>query len=79
MRIDDVALKSKELGYYTYFPQVRSACGRDMTLADGRKMLNFASCDYLGLSNHERMKESAIAAILQYGSNIGGPTDRRHQ
>lgn len=73
MRIDDVALKSKELGYYTYFPQVRSACGRDMTLADGRKMLNFASCDYLGLSNHERMKESAITAIRKYGSNIGGP------
>ncbi|MEB0225222.1 aminotransferase class I/II-fold pyridoxal phosphate-dependent enzyme [Pseudomonas sp. 10S4] len=73
MRIDDVALKSKELGYYTYFPQVRSACGRDMTLADGRKMLSFASCDYLGLSNHERMKESAIAAIREYGSNIGGP------
>ncbi len=73
MRIDDVALKSKELGYYTYFPQVRSACGRDMTLIDGRKMLNFASCDYLGLSNHERMKESAITAIRKYGSNIGGP------
>ncbi len=73
MRIDDVAFKSKELGYYTYFPKVRSACGRDMTLADGRTLLNFASCDYLGLSNNERMKESAIAAIREYGSNIGGP------
>jgi len=73
MRIDDVAFKSKELGYYTYFPQVRSACGRDMTLVDGRKMLNFASCDYLGLSNHELMKEAAIDAIRKYGSNIGGP------
>ncbi|WP_260958572.1 aminotransferase class I/II-fold pyridoxal phosphate-dependent enzyme [Pseudomonas citri] len=73
MRIDDVAFKSKELGFYTYFPQVRSACGRDMTLLDGRTMLNFASCDYLGLSNHPRMKESAISAIQKYGSNIGGP------
>lgn len=54
MRIDDVAFKSKELGYYTYFPKVRSACGRDMTLADGRTLLKFASCDYLGLSNNER-------------------------
>lgn len=73
MRIDDVAFKSKELGYYTYFPKVRSACGRDMTLADGRTLLNFASCDYLGLSNHDGMKAAAIAAIQAYGSNIGGP------
>ncbi|MEI2266233.1 aminotransferase class I/II-fold pyridoxal phosphate-dependent enzyme [Erwinia sp. CGal63] len=56
-----------------YFPQVRSACGRYLHLANGDKNINFSSCDYLGMANHPLMKEAAIRAIEKYGTNISGP------
>lgn len=62
-------LRKKDL--YTYFPKVSSACGRTLTI-EGKECINFASCDYLGLANDDRMKASAIEAIIKYGCNISG-------
>ena len=73
MKVEDLISKTKELGTYNYFPQVRSACGRELLLNNGKSVLNFASCDYLGLSNHQKIKEAAIEAIKVYGTNISGP------
>lgn len=56
-----------------YFPRVRSACGRFLSLESGKKNLNFSSCDYLGLADNQLMKDAAIQAIQKYGTNISGP------
>ncbi|MEQ1836671.1 MAG: pyridoxal phosphate-dependent aminotransferase family protein [Candidatus Nitrotoga sp.] len=73
MKSDDLVLRTKELGEYTLFPKIRSACSRELTLEGGKKVLNFASCDYLGFANHERIKQAAIDGISKYGTNISGP------
>lgn len=43
--------------------------GRSITL-NGRKMVNFGSCSYLGLETDGRIKEAAIDAIRRYGSQF---------
>ncbi len=43
--------------------------GRSITL-NGRKMINFGSCSYLGLETDGRIKEAAIDAIRRYGSQF---------
>lgn len=59
-------------GNYTYFPVVSSACDREILLEDGKKLVNFASCDYLGLANDSRLKDAAKEAINKFGTNISG-------
>lgn len=41
---------------------------------NGKALINFASNDYLGLSQHPLLKERAIKAIEQYG--VGNPSSR---
>jgi 8-amino-7-oxononanoate synthase len=42
------------------------------TIVNGKKVLLFCSLNYLGLSNHPRVKEAAIKAIKKYGVGAGG-------
>jgi 7-keto-8-aminopelargonate synthetase-like enzyme len=44
----------------------QSPTGESITI-DGKELLNFASCAYLGLNVDERLKAGAIAAIERYG------------
>ncbi len=41
--------------------------GRKISI-DGKEYLNFASCSYLGLETHPKVKEGAIKATEKYGS-----------
>lgn len=38
---------------------------------DGRRLLNLSSNNYLGLADHPRLKDAAIAAIRDYGCGAG--------
>ncbi|MGP8057397.1 MAG: glycine C-acetyltransferase [Nitrososphaerales archaeon] len=40
-------------------------------MVDGQKVLMFCSNNYLGLSNHPKLKEAAIAAVKTYGAGSG--------
>jgi 8-amino-7-oxononanoate synthase len=52
-----------------FFRSTEGPEGR-MTLVDGKPVLNFAWCDYLGLSQHPDLIEAAKAAIDRYGSSV---------
>ncbi len=53
-------------------PFFRSAEGMQgrKTLIDGKPVLNFAWCDYLGLSQHPELIAAAKAAMDQYGTTV---------
>jgi glycine C-acetyltransferase len=38
---------------------------------DGRRVINLSSNNYLGLANHPKLKEAAIAAVEQWGAGAG--------
>ncbi len=52
-----------------FFRSTEGPQGR-MTLVDGKPVLNFAWCDYLGLSQHPDLIEAAKGAIDRYGSSV---------
>jgi 7-keto-8-aminopelargonate synthetase-like enzyme len=43
--------------------------GRTLTL-DGRSLIHFGSCSYLGLELDERLKQGAIDAVIRYGTQF---------
>ncbi len=45
---------------------------RDVSYIGGRKMLNFASYNYVGLSGDPEVNEAAKAAVEQYGTSASG-------
>jgi glycine C-acetyltransferase len=40
-------------------------------IVDGKRVLMFCSNNYLGLSNHPKLKEAAIAAVNEFGAGSG--------
>lgn len=58
-------------GLYPYFRTIESAQD-PIVLLDGKKMIMVGSNNYLGLTNHPKVKEAAIAAIKKYGSGCAG-------
>jgi 7-keto-8-aminopelargonate synthetase-like enzyme len=58
-------------GFYPYFRVVESAQDPEVTV-DGKKMIMLGSNNYLGLTNHPRVKEAAIEAVRKYGSGCAG-------
>src|SRR5262249_39679074 len=52
-----------------FFRSTEGMQGRK-TLIDGKPVLNFAWCDYLGLSQHPELIAAAKAAVDQYGTTV---------
>lgn len=54
---------------YPYFRPFES--GGLHTTIDGKPIVNFSSNDYLGLTNHPKVKEAAKAAVDQFSCGLG--------
>ncbi|MBI5049450.1 MAG: pyridoxal phosphate-dependent aminotransferase family protein [Nitrospirae bacterium] len=60
-----------DAGIYPYFRMIESAQDPEVVVG-GRKMIMIGSNNYLGLTNHPRVKEAAIEAVRKYGSGCAG-------
>ena len=63
--------KVKAKGVYPYFRVIEGDQDAEVTI-NGKKVLMFGSNSYLGLTNHPKIKEAAIAATKKYGSGCAG-------
>ncbi len=66
-RADEV----KALGFYPYFRAIEANEGPVVRI-EGRDVIMAGSNNYLGLTNHPRVKEAAIEAIRKYGTGCSG-------
>ena len=57
----------REMGWYPYFKVVESEQGAE-AIVDGRRMIMIGSNNYLGLTNHLKVKEAVISAVKRYGT-----------
>jgi 8-amino-7-oxononanoate synthase len=67
----DAPQKAMQAGIYPYFRAIESEQDT-VVVIDGKKVLMFGSNSYLGLTNHPKVKEAAIAAIRKYGTGCAG-------
>lgn len=66
-RADEV----KAAGFYPYFRPIEESEGPVVQI-EGRKIVMAGSNNYLGLTNHPRVKEAAIKAVEKYGTGCSG-------
>lgn len=60
-----------DAGIYPYFRIIESAQDPQV-IVGGKKMIMIGSNNYLGLTNHPKVKEAAIEALRKYGSGCAG-------
>lgn len=58
-------------GLYPYFKAIQSGSGAEVVI-DGKKMIMIGSNNYLGLTQHPKVREAARKAIDKYGSGCTG-------
>lgn len=61
----------QELGVYPFFRAIENGAGPSV-ISDGRERVMIGSNNYLGLTQHPRVKEAAIKAIERYGTGCTG-------
>lgn len=67
----DAPQKAKAAGVYPYFRKIESEQDTEV-LINGKKVLMFGSNSYLGLTNHPKVVEAAVAATKKYGTGCAG-------
>ncbi|MDR2057363.1 MAG: pyridoxal phosphate-dependent aminotransferase family protein [Dysgonamonadaceae bacterium] len=67
----DAPQQAKAAGIYPYFRVIESDQDTEVVI-NGKKVLMFGSNAYLGLTNHPKVKEAAIAATKKYGTGMAG-------
>ncbi|MEW6001573.1 MAG: pyridoxal phosphate-dependent aminotransferase family protein [Nitrospirota bacterium] len=67
----DKAITLMSQGLYPYFRVIESAQD-PVVMMSGRRMIMVGSNNYLGLTNHPKVKEAAIDAIRKYGTGCAG-------
>ena len=66
-----LAQRAREIGLYPFFQALDNNDGSEAQIY-GERVLMFGSNNYLGLTRHPHVIESARAAILKYGSSLTG-------
>jgi len=61
----------KESGHYFLYRKLQSPQDSEVVV-NGKRVIMIGSNNYLGLTNHPRVKEAAIKAIEQYGTGCAG-------
>lgn len=61
----------KASGHYFFFRKIESPQDAEVVI-NGRRLIMIGSNNYLGLTNHPRVKEAAIKAIEKFGSGCAG-------
>ncbi|RKX69163.1 8-amino-7-oxononanoate synthase [candidate division WOR-3 bacterium] len=62
---------AKNLGYYPYFTPIESVQDRRVRIM-GRELIMIGSNNYLGLTNHPKLKRMAQEAVAKYGTTCSG-------
>jgi 8-amino-7-oxononanoate synthase len=65
------AREAMEAGIYPYFRMIGSPQEPEV-IVDGKRMIMIGSNNYLGLTNHPRVKEAAMEALRKYGTGCAG-------
>ena len=64
---NQLAFELKKMGIIHLVTDDQPMPDRRLIHVDGKEILNFTSCNYVGLEADPRLKEAAIAAIQKYG------------
>jgi 8-amino-7-oxononanoate synthase len=67
----NAAKQLQKIGVYPFFRVIESAQDPEVTM-NGKKMIMVGSNNYLGLTNHPKVKEAAIEAVKKYGTGCAG-------
>jgi 8-amino-7-oxononanoate synthase len=67
----NAAKELQKAGVYPFFRVIESAQDPEVVI-NGRKMIMVGSNNYLGLTNHPKVKEAAIEAVKKYGTGCAG-------
>jgi glycine C-acetyltransferase len=65
--LEEELTRIREAGLYKEERVITSSQGSSITIQGGKKVLNFCSNNYLGLSSHPKVVEAAKAAIDSHG------------
>ncbi|MCJ8314251.1 MAG: GNAT family N-acetyltransferase [Saccharospirillaceae bacterium] len=67
--VDDIFTRAKQAGIFHLTPDNDQLDGRLLSV-DGKDLINFGSCSYLGLEKHPFVIQGVIAAAQNYGSQF---------
>src|SRR4030043_47141 len=71
LKIYETTQGLKERGYYFFFRKLESPQDSEVVV-NGKRVIMIGYNNYLGLTNHPRVKEAALKAIEKYGSGCAG-------
>lgn len=63
--------EAQKKGIYPFFRMIESAQDPEVIMG-GKRMIMIGSNNYLGLTNHPKVKEAAIDAVKKYGTGCAG-------